>query len=180
MSKQPRISRREIIYAAIFSVASYAVAAGLALSFAAYAISVFTDPVVTLTIPLIIASIGIQAINFKYGPLLILGISSVLYGISGLIFLLPTFLVAGVVVELVSRIIGYRGFKAVLINTTLAGGLAGVFSVVFGVLMVPANLSTFTYYGLLIFTVIYFAESAIMGVISYYIGSFLIKSGILK
>lgn len=174
------ISRRQIIYAAIFSVASYAVAAGLALGIGAYAFSIFTDPIVTLTIPLIIVSVGIQAINSRYGPLLILAISAVLYGASGLIFLLPTLIIAGLVVEGVSRIIGYRGFRAVLINTTLAGGLTGFFSVVFGVLMIPSSLSTFTYTGLAVFSAIYFVESAIMGIISYYIGSFLIRSGILR
>lgn len=173
------IGRRQIIYAAIFSVASYAVAAGLALGTASYALSIFADPIVTLTIPLIIISIGIQAINSKYGPLIILLISAALYGISGLIFLLPALLIAGVVVEGISRIIGYRGFKAVLINTTLAGGLVGTFSVIFGILFIPSTASQFSYLLLAIFSAVYFVESAIMGVISYYIGSFLIRSGIL-
>ena len=171
--------KRKLIYAIVFSVASYAASAGLALGTAAYALNIFTDPMVTLTIPLIIVAIGIQAINAKNGPILILVISALLYAISGLIFLVPTFVVAGLVVEGVSRIVGYRSFKAVMINTTLAGGLAGVFSVVFGVLFVPSTASQFALDLMLAFTGIYFVESAVMGVISYYLGNFLIKSGVL-
>ncbi|EZQ11070.1 MULTISPECIES: hypothetical protein [Acidianus] len=176
------MSRRTIIYAVIFSVASYAVAAGLALAFAAYAISVFTDPIVTLTIPLIIISIGVQAINKKNGPLLILLISALLYLVSGLIFLVPTFMIAGIVVELVSRLIGYRSFKAVMINTILAGSLAGIFSVVFGVLFIPPKALPFSTFVILLsaFSGIYLVESTIMGGISYYLGSYLIKSGVIK
>ncbi len=175
------IDKRTVIYAAIFSVASFAVAAAMALGFGVYAVSVFgafLDPIVTLTIPLIIISVGIQAINRKYGILLISLISAVLYLI--LPFLSVTFLVAGPIVELVSWSVGYRGFKAVMVNTTLAGGLIGFLSVLFGFLFlgVPHIVNLDMY--LLIFGAIYFVESSIMGIASYYIGSYLIRSGVLR
>lgn len=125
-----------LIYASIYSVASFGVAAVMSLSLSLYALSVFLDPILTLTIPLIIISVGIQAINKRNGPLLVGLISALLYGLFFLLFLSATFLVVGIVVELVSRKVGYRGFKAVMINTTLAGGLAGVLSVLFGFLFI--------------------------------------------
>ncbi|QKQ99952.1 hypothetical protein GWK48_05780 [Metallosphaera tengchongensis] len=170
-----------LIYASIFSVASFGVAAVMSLSLSLYALSVFLDPVLTLTIPLIIISIGIQIMNRKNGPILVGVISSILYGLFGLFFLAATFLVTGVVVELVSRIVGYRGFRAVLINTTLAGGLAGVLSVLFGFMFlgVPAKINDIALLTL-IFSIIYFGESAVMGIISNKLGNFLLKSGVAK
>ncbi|MCH1770935.1 MULTISPECIES: hypothetical protein [Metallosphaera] len=174
------MNRRLLIYSSIFSVASFGVAAVMSLSLSLYALSVFLDPILTLTIPLIIISVGIQLINEKNGPLLVGLISALLYGLFFLLFLSATFLVVGVVVEAVSRKVGYRGFKAVMVNTTLAGGLAGVLSVVFGFIFlgIPAihELPLLT----LAFSLLYFGESAIMGVISNNIGKFLIKSGVIK
>ncbi|MEM2663311.1 MAG: hypothetical protein QW665_08635 [Metallosphaera sp.] len=174
------MNRRLLIYSSIFSVASFGVAAVMSLSLSLYALSVFLDPILTLTIPLIIISVGIQLINEKNGPLLVGLISALLYGLFFLLFLSATFLVVGVVVEAVSRKVGYRGFKAVMVNTTLAGGLAGVLSVVFGFIFlgIPAihELPLLT----LAFSLLDFGESAIMGVISNNIGKFLIKSGVIK
>ncbi|MCY0851030.1 hypothetical protein [Sulfuracidifex metallicus] len=174
------MDRRLLIYSSIFSVASFGVAAVMSLSLSLYALSVFLDPILTLTIPLIIISVGIQLINQKNGPLLVGLISALLYGIFFLLFLSATFLVVGLVVEAISRKVGYRGFKAVMINTTLAGGLAGVLSVIFGFILlgIPSvhDLPILT----LAFSLLYFGESAVMGVISNNIGKFLIKSGVIK
>jgi hypothetical protein len=79
--------------------------------------------------------------------------------------------------------VGFRGLRAVLVNTTIVGGLVGILSVVFGILMVglygaiPFHDLVLAY---VIFTVIYFVESAIMGLISFKIGDYLIKSGVIK
>jgi len=179
-NKASKIDKKTLIYAAIFAVASYAVSAALALSIGAYAIGIlgyFLDPVVTLTVPLIIISVGIQAINKKFGPYLISLISAVLYII--LPFLAITFLVAGPVIEGVSRLVGYRSFRAVMIYTTLAGGLVGILSVIFGFILLGfphiPNLALY----LVGFSVLYFVESGIMGLLSYYLGSYLIKSVVL-
>ncbi|MCG3109369.1 hypothetical protein L3N51_01660 [Metallosphaera sp. J1] len=174
------MDRRLLIYSSIFSVASFGVAAVMSLSLSLYALSVFLDPILTLTIPLIIISVGIQLINQKNGPLLVGLISAILYGVFFLLFLSATFLVVGLVVEVVSRKVGYRGFRAVMINTTLAGGLAGVLSVIFGFIFLGIpnihDLPLLT----LVFSLLYFGESAVMGIISNNIGRFLIKSGVIK
>jgi len=175
------MKRRTIIYGVVFSIASYATAAALALGTAAYAINVFTDPIVTLTIPLIIISIGLQAMNEKYSVLLLALISAVLY--IPIPFMVPTLIIAGVVDELITWFIGYRSFKAVMTNTTVVGTITGVGSVIFGILMLGMP-KTIPFNNLIlagiIFTVIYLVESAIMGYISYKLGSYLIKSGIIK
>lgn len=174
------MDRRLLIYSSIFSVASFGVAAVMSLSLSLYALSVFLDPILTLTIPLIIISVGIQLINQKNGPLLVGLISAILCGVFFLLFLSATFLVVGLVVEVVSRKVGYRGFRAVMINTTLAGGLAGVLSVIFGFIFLGIpnihDLPLLT----LVFSLLYFGESAVMGIISNNIGRFLIKSGVIK
>ncbi len=179
--KKALIDRRTAIYAAVFSVASYAIAAAMALGVGAYTVGVlgpFLDPVVTLTVPLILISIGIQAINRKFGILLIALISAVLYVIVP--FLSVTFLVAGPIVELVSWGVGYRSFKAVMVNTTLAGWLIGFLSVLFGFLFLGVPHIPHLVEYLLLFAVVYLVESAVMGYISYYIGSYLVKSGVLR
>jgi len=175
------MNRRGVIYAAVFSVASFGVAAAMSLSLSLYALSVFLDPILTLTIPLIIISVGIQAINQKNGPLLVGIISAVLYAIFSLFFLTVSFLIAGIIVEMVSRILGYRGLKAVMVNTTLAGGLVGVLSVVFGFLFLglPKGITDLAILTAL-FSLVYFTESAVMGVISHYLGKFLLRSGVMK
>lgn len=175
------MDRRSVIYAAVFSVASFGVAAAMSLSLSLYALSVFLDPVLTLTVPLVIISIGIQAINQRNGPLLVGVISAVLYALFSLFFLTVSFLVAGIIVEAVSRVVGYRSLKAVVINTTLAGGLVGVLSVIFGFLFLglPTGVKDISILTT-IFGLIYFIESAAMGFISHYLGRFLLRSGVMK
>ncbi|MEL9970461.1 MAG: hypothetical protein QXR57_00605 [Metallosphaera sp.] len=174
------MDRKSVIYASVFSVASFGVAAAMSLSASLYVLSVFLDPVLTLTIPLIIISIAIQAINQKNGPLLVGLINSILYAVFFLFFLSVTFLVVGIVVEMVSRKIGYRGLSAVVINTTLAGGLAGVLSVLFGFIFLGIPKIQDLSMLLVVFSIIYFLESAIMGIISNSLGKFLINSGVIK
>ncbi|MBB5253557.1 hypothetical protein [Sulfurisphaera ohwakuensis] len=174
---------RTVIYGVVFSIASYASAAALALSIGAYAISSFTDPIVTLTIPLILLSIGLQAMNEKFSVLLLTLINAVLYAATGLLFMVPTLVIAGVIDEIITWFVGFRSFKAVMINTTVVGTLVGILSVIFGIMMVgligsiPFKDLALAY---LIFTIIYLVESAIMGLISYKLGSYLLKSGIIK
>ncbi|BFH72356.1 hypothetical protein SJAV_03000 [Sulfurisphaera javensis] len=177
------MKRRTIIYGVIFSIASYAAAAVLALGIGAYVLSSFADPIVTLTVPLILISIGLQAMNEKFSVLLLTLINAALYAATGLLFMVPTLIIAGVVDEVITWFVGYRSFRAVLINTTVVGTLAGILSVVFGIIMVklygvtPFNDLMLAY---IVFTVIYLIESAIMGIISYKLGSYLLKSGIIK
>ncbi|BCU70838.1 SPW repeat protein [Stygiolobus caldivivus] len=182
-SRKLNIDRRTAIYGIVFSVASYASAAVLALSVGAYALSSFLDPLVTLTVPLILISIGLQAMNKKFSVIFLTLVNAVLYALTGLLFMVPTLVVAGVIDELVSWVVGYRGLKAVMTNTTIVGGLVGILSVVFGILMVGLY-GTIPFNDLLIayavFTVIYFVESAVMGLISFKIGDYLIKSGVIK
>jgi len=177
------VNRRTIIYGVVFSIASYATAAVLALGVGAYALSSFTDPIVTLTIPLILISVGLQAMNEKYSVLFLTLVNAVLYAATGLLFMVPTLLVAGVVDEVITWFIGYRSFKAVITNTTVVGTLTGIGSVIFGILMVGLY-GTIPFHDLIlayvVFTVIYLVESVIMGLISYKLGSYLIKSGIIK
>ncbi|AHC51221.1 hypothetical protein SUSAZ_04000 [Sulfolobus acidocaldarius SUSAZ] len=177
--------RRAIIYGVVFSIASYVTAAILAVGSSVYALGSFLDPIVTLTVPLILISIGLQAMNKRYSIILLALINSLLYYITSpaLLFMVPTFLVSGVIDEVISWTIGYRGLRAVMINTTVVGGLIGVLSVFFGSILigiygsVPFSSLLLAY---VIFGVIYFVESAIMGYISYKIGSYLINSGIMK
>lgn len=177
------MKRRTIIYGVVFSIASYATAAVLALSVGAYAVSSFTDPIVTLTLPLILISIGVQAMNEKYSVLFLALVNALLYAAIGLLFMVPTFIIAGMVDEVISWFVGYRSFKAVMINTTVVGTLAGFFSTLFGIFMVgivgiiPFNDLLLAF---IVFTVIYLAESAVMGLVSYKLGSYMIKSGIIK
>jgi len=166
----------------VFSIASYATAA-LALGTAAYAPGSFTDPIVTLTIPLILISIGLQAMNEKYSVLFLALLNAALYAATFLFFMVPTLIITGVVDEMISWFVGYRSFKAVMLNTTVVGTITGIGSVVFGILMVglygaiPFHDLILVY---IVFTVIYLVESAVMGFISYKLGSYLIKSGIIK
>jgi hypothetical protein len=175
------MNRRAVVYAAVFSVASYAVAAGMVLGTSSFALSIFADPFLTLTVPLILISVGIQVVNSRYGPGLIALFSSLLYAATGVLFLLPTFLVAGAVDEAVSRIVGYRGFRAVMVNTTLVGTLVGVLSVIFGILMlgVPTGTHDLSLY-MTAFSLGYLGESALMGYLSHLLGSYLIKSGVIR
>jgi len=177
------MDRRTIIYGIVFSVASYASAAVLALGIGAYALSSFLDPIVTLTLPLVLISVGLQAMNKRFSVLFLTLVNAVLYALTGLFFMVPTLVVAGLVDEAVSWFVGYRGLRAVLINTTLVGGLVGILSVVFGIMMIglygTVPLQSL-YLAYLVFTVIYFAESAVMGLIAYKLGSYLISSGIIK
>ena len=177
------MKRRTIIYGVVFSIASYGTAAALALGTAAYAFGSFADPIVTLTIPLILTSIGLQAMNEKYSVLFLNLVNAVLYAVTFLFFMVPTLVIAGVVDEIISWFVGYRSFKAVMINTTVIGTITGIGSVIFGILMVglygaiPFHDLILAY---IVFTVIYLVESVIMGFISYKLGSYLIKSGIIK
>ncbi|MEJ2769905.1 MULTISPECIES: SPW repeat protein [unclassified Stygiolobus] len=182
-SNKSIMDRRTIIYGVVFSIASYASAAVLALSLGAYALSSFLDPIVTLTIPLILISVGLQAMNKKFSVIFLTLFNALLYAVSGLLFMVPTLVIAGIIDEFVSWVVGFRGLRAVLVNTTIVGGLVGILSVVFGILMVglygaiPFHDLVLAY---VIFTVIYFVESAIMGLISFKIGDYLIKSGVIK
>jgi len=177
------MNRRTIIYGVVFSIASYATAAVLALGVGAYALSSFTDPIVTLTLPLILISVGLQAMNEKYSVLFLTLVNAALYAATGLLFMVPTLVVAGVIDEVITWFIGYRSFKAVIINTTVVGTLTGIGSVIFGILMVGLY-GTIPFHDLIlayiVFTAIYLVESVIMGLISYKLGSYLIKSGIIK
>lgn len=177
------MKRRTIIYGVVFSIASYASAAALALSIGAYAFSSFTDPIVTLTIPLILISIGLQAMNERFSVLLLTVINAALYALTGLLFMVPTLIIAGLVDEVITWFIGFRSFKAVMVNTTIVGTLTGILSVIFGIIMIGI-IGSIPFHDLMlaygVFTVIYLVESLIMGLISYKIGSYLIESRIIK
>lgn len=177
------MKKRTIIYGVVFSIASYASAAALALGIGAYAFSSFTDPIVTLTIPLILISIGLQAMNEKFSVLLLTLVNAALYAATGLLFMVPTLVIAGIVDEVITWFVGFRGFKAVMINTTLVGTLVGILSVIFGIMM-AGIIGTIPFHDLMmayaVFTVIYLLESGIMGLISYKLGSYLLESGIIK
>lgn len=173
--------RRATIYAAIFSIASYAIAAGLALSTGLYAINIFADPILNLTVPLIILSVGIQIINRKLGPLLIGLISAALYAVSFLFFIAIPLVLIALIVELLTRLMGYRSLKAVVTYTCIAGGLEGVLSTLLALYMIrvpaPVVTSIYIWIGM---SITMFLESAVMGVIAYFITSYLIKSGVVK
>jgi hypothetical protein len=96
------MDRRTIIYGVVFSIASYASAAVLALSIGAYALSSFLDPIVTLTIPLILISVGLQAMNKKFSVIFLTLFNALLYAVSGLLFMVPTLVLAGIIDEFVS------------------------------------------------------------------------------
>ncbi|AOL16176.1 hypothetical protein BFU36_04985 [Sulfolobus sp. A20] len=173
--------KKASVYAAIFSVASYAVAAAIALSSGLYAVNIFADPILNLTVPLLIISVGIQIINRTYGPLLIGLISAVLYTISFLPFIAIPLLLIAIIVEVITRFMGYRSLKSVIIYTTIAGGLEGILSTLLALYMikVPAPVVTALYIWVGV-SIGMFAESALMGFIAYQISSYLIKSGIVK
>ncbi|AAK40514.1 hypothetical protein SULI_05840 [Saccharolobus solfataricus] len=173
--------RRAVIYAAVFSIASYAVAAGLALSTGLFAVNIFADPILNLTVPLILLSIGIQVINRKLGPIFIGLISAGLYAVSFLPFIAIPLIIIALIVEGVTRVMGYRSLKAVITYTAIAGGLEGVLSTLLALYMVkvpaPVITSAYIWTGV---AVGMFAESALMGLISFYIVSYLIRAGVIK
>lgn len=68
--------------------------------------------------------------NEKFSVLLLTLINAALYAATGLLFMVPTLIIAGVVDEVITWFVGYRSFRAVLINTTVVGTLAGILSVV--------------------------------------------------
>ncbi|WP_338599752.1 hypothetical protein V6M85_10580 [Sulfolobus tengchongensis] len=173
--------KRALVYAVVFSIASYAVAAGFSLSTALYAISIFADPLLNLTVPLILLSVGIQVINRKLGPILIGLISAGLYAVSFLPFIAIPLIIISFIVEGITRIMGYRSLKAVVTYTSIAGGLEGVLSTILALYMVkvPAPIVTSPY----IWTAVsigMFIESALMGLIAFYIVSYLIKIGVIR
>jgi hypothetical protein len=176
-----RETRRLVVYSTVFSIASFGVAAAMSLSAGLFAVGgpvgVFLDPVINLTVPLLLISIGFQVINSKGGPLLMGLISAALFAVAFLPFLALTNVVVGLAVEGSSRILGYRGMRAVVVNTALAGGLEGIVSVLLGALFVGYLINATL---ALIFTVAYFAESSVIGIMSQSLGSYLLKSGVLK
>ncbi|BBD73816.1 hypothetical protein HS1genome_2205 [Sulfodiicoccus acidiphilus] len=176
-----RETRRLIVYGTVFSVASFGVAAAMSLSAGLFAVSgpvgVFLDPVLNLTIPLLLVSIGFQVINARGGPIVMGLVSAALFAVAFLPFLSITNLVVGTAVEGSSRVLGYRGRRAVVINTALAGGLEGILSVVLGALFIGYVLQPDL---ALLFTAVYFVESTVVGFAGSSLGSYLIKSGVLK
>ncbi len=173
-------SRKKVLYAAVFSVASFAAAAAIATTFNGYAINAFADPIANLTLPLIILAVGIQLINDKYGPLMIAVISALLYTIAFLPFLSVSLLVVGAIVELITRKTGYRSLRSVLTFTAIAGAGEGVLSTYLAYFMVKVPVPMPGLLDWIIFSTIMIVESIIMGGIAFKIGEYIIKSGIIK
>jgi len=174
------VARKKVLYASVFSVASFAAAAAIATTFNGYAINAFADPIANLTLPLIILAIGIQIINEKYGPLLIALVSALLYTIAFLPFLSASLLVVGIIVEIVTRKIGYRSLSSVVTYTTIAGTGEGILSTYLAYFMVKVPVPMPGIADWVIFSVIMAIESAVMGVVSFKVGNYLIKSGVIK
>lgn len=116
-------------------------------------------------------------INARGGPIVMGLVSAALFAVAFLPFLSITNLVVGTAVEGSSRVLGYRGRRAVVINTALAGGLEGILSVVLGALFIGYVLQPDL---ALLFTAVYFVESTVVGFAGSSLGSYLIKSGVLK
>lgn len=175
-------TRKKLIYSTAFAVISFAVSAGLALGLAGYLFNVFMDPIINLTLPLMIVIIGIQAINDKNGPLYIGLITAVLFIIMFLPFLtIPWLIIAGIV-EVITRKIGYRGLKPVTVYTTITGAIEGILSVYFAILfgLIPKGVPLPSPADWAIYSLIMIVESAVMGVISHYVGQYFIRVGIIK
>ncbi|MUN28098.1 hypothetical protein [Sulfuracidifex metallicus] len=173
-------TKRKVLYSAVFSVASFAAAAAIASTFNGYAINAFADPIANLTLPLIILSVGIQVINDKYGPALIAVISALLYTIFYLPFLTVSLLVVGAIVELVTRKTGYRSISSVTLYTTIAGTGEGILSTYLAYFMVKVPVPMPPLFDWVVFSIIMVVESILMGIISYKVGSYLVKTGIVK
>ncbi|BBG23972.1 hypothetical protein [Sulfuracidifex tepidarius] len=173
-------TRKKVLYASVFSVASFAAAAAIATTFNGYAINAFADPIANLTLPLIILAIGIQIINEKYGPILIALISALLYTIAFLPFLSVSLLAVGIIVEIVTRKIGYRSLSAVITYTTIAGTGEGILSTYLAYFMVKVPVPMPGLLDWVVFSVIMAIESAAMGAISFKVGNYVIRSGVIK
>ncbi len=177
-------TRRKLIYAVAFSVVSFVISAALSLGVGGYVLNVFFDPILNLTLPLIVVMVGIQAINDKMGPLYIGLITAVLFIVFFLPFITIPWIIIAVVVEFLTRKIGYRGLKAVVTYTTITGALEGILSVALAVslftYLLPKNVPMPTPTDWAIFSIIMIVESAVMGFISHYLGQYFIKVGIIK
>ncbi|MGC8601982.1 MAG: hypothetical protein ACP5LS_06180 [Thermoprotei archaeon] len=165
------------VFAAIFSIASYAVSAGLSLGTAAYAASIFLDPLVNLTLPLLILSVGFQAINKRGGALAIGIITAALFALSFMFFLTITELIAGALTEVSAYFVGYRGLKASTINTAVFGLSEGALSVEIGALFLHYAVPALP---LVAFAVAFAALGAFIGYLGESITSYLVRSGIMK
>jgi len=119
-------------YAVAFSLAFYLAAAVLSIGTGAYKLSVFYDPLLNSTLPLLVLSIAFQVID-RRGTALALGVViAALFAISSMLFLTISELAAGVLTELSAGLVGYRGLKASVINTSTFGLTEGALSVPIG------------------------------------------------
>ena len=165
------------IFAVIFSVASYVVSAGISLGTAAYAASIFLDPLLNLTVPLLILSVGFQAINKRGGAFAIGLISAVLFALTFLFFLMATALVAGTLTEVSTYLLGYRGMKASVLNTAVYGLGEGALSVYIGALFLHYAVPILPF---IAFSLVFAALGAFVGYLGQSISSYMIKSGLMK
>ncbi len=119
-------------YAVAFSLTFYLVAAVLSVGTGAYKLSVFYDPLLNSTFPLLVMSVAFQVMD-RRGTALALGVViAALFAISSMLFLTISELAAGIMTELSAGVLGYRGPKASVINTLTFGLTEGALSVPIG------------------------------------------------
>jgi len=165
------------VFAAIFSVASYVVSAGISLGTAAYVASIFLDPLLNLTVPLLILSVGFQAINERWGAFAIGVIMAVLFALIFMFFLTVAELAAGLLTEATAYFLGYRGLKASVINTAVYGVTEGALSVYVGSLFLHYAIPALPFTG---FAVAFALIGALMGYLGQSVSSYMLRSRLMR